>query len=491
MRLLDLAIYDDVLPSPASPFRTLEYGHYLDFFQRSAIFSLKSWHHGFAHAGFGNLAAQLGYSSAKFERILPASEDSNFVPRLAYVTFLGNARALLGHFEDRLIPFIMQLYPGGSFEPGRPESDEWLHRVVQSPMFRRVIATQRLTRDYLIDVIGCPPERVEMIYGGVFESRKTFSFDRDKRFFGNSKNTLDVCFVAHRYGPDMAQKGYDQFVEVAQLLVPRFPQLHFHVVGDYRADDVPLGVTDKHFTFYGKQPSEFFEKFYAGIDVILSANKPGGSGSGAFDGFPTGSCMEAGFHGVLNAVADPLELNVAFRDGHDILIVERDATLTAQRLGTLLADPDRLYAMARAGWDSFRRTFDTDAQLCARTRIIVEELMREEALITRPSHATSGLDQGRQAEHRRLVKIHQELQEKYIVLEDYAKFLQKRLEEIQEKYIVLEDYAKFLQKHLEEFQEKYIVLEDYAKFLQKHYFVLEKRCHALEEQAKQTQSVKI
>jgi glycosyltransferase involved in cell wall biosynthesis len=463
MRLLDLAIYDDVLPSPASPFRTLEYGHYLDFFQRSAIFSLESLHHGFAHAGFGSLGEQLGYTSAKLERILPASESSNFVPRLAYVTFLGNACAMLGHFEDRLIPFIMQLYPGGSFEPGRPDSDKWLRRIVRSPMFRRVVATQRLTRDHLIDVIRCPPEKVEMIYGGVFESRTPFSFDRDKRFFGNGKNTLDVCFVAHRYGPDMAQKGYDKFVEVAQLLVPRFPQLHFHVVGDYRADDVPLGETDNHFTFYDTQPSEFFEKFYAGMDVILSANKPGASGSGVFDGFPTGSCMEAGFHGVLNAVADPLELNVAFRDGHDILIVERDATLTAERLGTLLADPDRLYAMARAGLESFRRTFNTDAQLWARTRIIVEELMREEALIMRPSHAGSWLDQGHLAEQRRLVKTYQELQEKYIALEDYAKNL----------------------------QERYIALEDYAKFLQKHYLDLEERCHALEEKAKQNQSGKL
>jgi hypothetical protein len=309
----------------------------------------------------------------------------------------------------------------------------------------------------------------------VFESRTTFSFDRDKRCFGNGKNTLDVCFVAHRYGPDMAQKGYDQFVEVARLLVPRFPQLRFHVVGDYRADDVPLGETDKHFTFYGTQPSEFFEEFYLGMDVILSANKPGSSGSGVFDGFPTGSCMEAGFRGVLNAVADPMGLNVAFRDGHDILIVERNATLTAERLSILLADPNRLYAMARACVESFRRTFDTDAQLWARTRIIVEELMREEALIMRP-YASSGLDQGHQAEQQRqLVKIYRELQEKYIGLEDYAKFLQKDYHELQEKYIGLEDYAKFLQKDYHELQEKYIVLEGYAKCLQKHYFALEER----------------
>jgi hypothetical protein len=51
----DLAIYDDVLPSPASPFRTLEYGHYLDFFPSSVLVSMEAWHLGFAHAGLGDL----------------------------------------------------------------------------------------------------------------------------------------------------------------------------------------------------------------------------------------------------------------------------------------------------------------------------------------------------------------------------------------------------------------------------------------------------
>jgi hypothetical protein len=89
-----------------------------------------------------------------------------------------------------------------------------------------------------------------------------FDFTRDKRMFGVHKDTIDLCFVAHRYGNDMAQKGYDQFVEVARLLTASDTRLRFHVVGDYRPDDITLDDAGERFTFHGPQPSAFFAEFY-------------------------------------------------------------------------------------------------------------------------------------------------------------------------------------------------------------------------------------
>lgn len=386
----DLAIYDDALPSPGSPFRTLEYCHYLTFFERSALVSLEGWHHGYAHRGLGDLAASLPLPEATQRRSHGRDALDTVVPRLAYVTFLANAANLLAHFEQRRIPFILQLYPGGAFEPHVADSDDALRRIAGSPLCRHIIATQRLTQDYLLGPIGCDPAKVTLIYGGVFDSRVGFDFARDKKQLGRDKDTIDLCFVAHRYGNDMAQKGYDHFVEVARRLSPGDARLRFHVVGDYRPDDLPLGDAAPRFTFHGMQPSAFFAAFYPRMDVILSGNRPLAGAAGPFDGFPTGACMEAGFRGVLNAVADPLDLNVAFEDGRDILIIDRDVERTAGRLAALFADPARLYALAEANWRSFRRVFDVDSQLWQRTRIIVSELMREEQLVVRPAPAAFG-----------------------------------------------------------------------------------------------------
>jgi len=381
----DLAIYDDVLPSATTPFRTLEYGHYLDFFRSSIVVSLKTSHFGFAHAGFGDLGASLPIEERLKGRIFGAEAASEIVPRLAYVTFLGNAQWLLPYFEARRIPFILQLYPGGSFEPNVKASDRHLRAIALSPLCRKIIATQTLTREYLLKQIGCDPAKIEFIYGGVFDSRVNFDFTRDKHYFGIHKDTIDLCFVAHRYGNDMIQKGYDQFVAVARLLAPQDPRLRFHVVGDYDADDVLLGDTAARFTFHGYQPSVFFADFYPHMDIILSANRSANPEIGAFDGFPTGACMEAGFRGVLNCIADPLHLNVAFEDGRDIMLIDNDPPRTAQRLASLFAAPDQLYALARANWERFRAVFDIDRQLWARTKLITAELLREEVLVTRPS----------------------------------------------------------------------------------------------------------
>ncbi len=388
----DLAIYDDVMPSGASPFRTLEYGHYLDFFPASVLISLQEWHFGLAHPGFGDMRATLPFDDRMKGRILGPEAARDMVPRLAYVTFLGNAQRLLPYFEARRIPFILQLYPGGSFEPNVAASDQHLREVVHSPLCRKVITTQTLTREHLLQRIGCHPAKIEFIYGGVFDSRVEFDFVRDKRLFGTHKNTIDLCFVAHRYRDDMSQKGYDQFVEVARLLAAQDPRLRFHVVGDYRPDDIPLGPAAARFTFYGRQPSVFFAGFYPSMDVILSANNPAGLEAGWFDGFPTGACMEAGFRGVLNCVTDPLRLNIAFADGRDIILINRDPTRTAARLGAIFADPHRLYTLARANCERFREVFDVDRQLWARTRLITAELLRAEALVIRPAAPFSALE---------------------------------------------------------------------------------------------------
>jgi len=387
----DLAIYDDVLLSPASPFRTLEYEHYLGFFNSSVLVSMEAWHFGFAHHGMGDLAAQLPIAESLKDRILTLDQAANLVPRLAYVTFLGNAQRLLPYFEKRRIPFILQLYPGGSFEPNVAASDEHLRKVAMSPLCRRIITTQTITSKHLLEKIGCDASKIEFIYGGVFDSNVKFSFERDKKLFGRDKDTIDICFVAHRYSNNFAQKGYDQFVEVARALASD-ERFRFHVVGDYTPDDIPLGSAELVTTYYGAQKNAFFDSFYSSMDIVLSPNHPAGLGCGAFDGFPTGSCMEAGFRGVVNCITDPLKLNVAFNDGRDIMIIDRNVERTIERLRNVTADPAILYELARANQASFRRVLDIDAQLVARTRVIVEELLQEEQLVTRPSVSLSGLD---------------------------------------------------------------------------------------------------
>lgn len=389
----DLMMVDDIIPSDFSPFRTIEYEHYLRFFN-SALLSLEGWHTWIGNESFEDLLDRFPVDPDLKPRIVQFRTHSNITARLAYVTFLGNAIRLVPFFESRGIPFILQLYPGGGFEIDRPETDEKLRRVLLSGLCRKVIVTQRITERYIIDKIGCDPAKIEHIFGGVFESRGAFSFDRDKVFYPRDKDTIDLCFVAHKYAGNITSKGYDHFAAIAVELAGSFAHLRFHVVGDYLPGDVSLGEFTSRFTFHGRRSSAFLADFYKSIDAIISINRPFDLTPGSFDGFPTGACVEAGFHGVLNCINDPLDLNPCFTDGVDIIVLNLDQQRSAARLRDLIGNPSELYRIAEQGRRKFHDVFDTNWQLWARTRVIAAELIRHEGLIVRPAPDPSVLDSG-------------------------------------------------------------------------------------------------
>ena len=376
---VDLLIIDNIVPSTFSPFRTLEYGHYLSFFD-SAVLSLEGWQGLIENTNFDELVGKFPVPPEKRQRILRFKEDAHISARLAYVTFLGIALDLMPYFRERNLPFILQLYPGGGFQIGQPDADDDLRQVLLSDLCRGVIVTQTLTREYILNRIGCDPQKITLVFGGVFDSRVHFDFSKDKKFYPTHKDTLDLCFVAHKYvDADIRHKGYDRFVEIAQRLTPDHPHLRFHVVGNYSAEDLPLGSASERFTFYGRQDSQFFESFYSRMDAIISINRPFSRRPGIFDGFPTGSCIEAGFHGVLNCINDPLNLNPVLVDGRDFLLLNDDTDQSVSALRELLSDPSRLYALAYANWRKFLEVFDLNAQLWARSRVIATELSKHGA----------------------------------------------------------------------------------------------------------------
>ncbi|UXN58947.1 hypothetical protein [Phyllobacterium zundukense] len=387
----DLLIIDDIYPSNFSPFRTIEYNHYMWFFD-AAVLSMEGSQLWIENSKIGEHIEKLDLDSKYKSRISSFRDGHKIGGKIAYITFLGNAYKLLPYLTARGLPFILQLYPGGGFAIDQPETDEKLKAVLLSPLCKKVITTQTITKDYIVDKIGCSPEKIEFIFGGVFDSRIDFDYYRDKVVYGKHKETIDLCFVAHKYGDDLVSKGYDYFLEVAQTLEQKFSNLRFHVVGDYSPGDIPLENIAKKTTYYGRQPSSFFADFYPKMDAIVSFNRPFVLMPGAFDGFPTGACLEAGFRGVANIINDPLNLNIAFKDGEDLLILNDDFQSSIEKISRLLADQNALMNLGVGTWRAFHRTMDLDAQLWARTKVIGDELLKHTALVAVAPFTKSSLD---------------------------------------------------------------------------------------------------
>ncbi|QFR34840.1 glycosyltransferase [Ancylobacter sp. TS-1] len=375
---LDLIVIDDAFPHPQSAFRLEEYDTYLAMFERARVFT-----NGQAFAFFNEdrplaevIAEHDRRSPALRGRTLPlADRPPTVTARFGYAVFAGNAWANVEFFEARNIPFAFTLYPGGAFVMEDEASDRRLRKIFSSPMFRKVIVTQTISRDYLLRKSLCEPDSIEFIYGVVTPEANLAPPDAAHLHYKYGKDTLDICFTAHKYTPDGHDKGYDIFLDVARALAARFEDCRFHVVGGFGEDDLPIAGLEGRITFYGGRDQEWLRRFYRDKDLILLCNVPFVVFPGAFDGFPTACGSDAMLNEVALFCTDPLNLNCAFVDGQDMVIVPHEIEAIVDRLSWYREHPDALRALGSNGRARAAQVYGFEAQLAPRLALLQQEII--------------------------------------------------------------------------------------------------------------------
>lgn len=373
----DVAIIDNVFPHPLSAFRMQEFESYLKEFD-----SLKIYVSGVSRPALGpetveDLVANFKRFHPQYGNRVEALDEYTVInARLMYVVFLENTYRNIERIEAFGIPFVFTLYPGGWFGLNNADSDRFLRRVMASPCFRRVIVTQRITYEYLIRNAFCTAGEIEFIFGVVTPLEAIEREYEGKKHFGVEKSTLDICFVAHKYTERGVDKGYDVFIDVARELSRKWENVQFHVVGGFDASDIDVSDIEERITFYGGRDITWFDDFYRDKDIILSPNIPSMIFTGSFDGFPTGTCVDAGLRKTAVFAADALGLNTHFVDGEDVVIVPHDAPAIARLIEGYYRDPERLRAVAENGARTMKRLYGYEAQIAPRVRILRQELGR-------------------------------------------------------------------------------------------------------------------
>jgi glycosyltransferase involved in cell wall biosynthesis len=373
----DLAILDDVFPHPLSAFRLQEFSVYLEEFPRARVYSSGESLRLLGSTPLDRLVSDFKRNHPDHAKQLePLEKETPLRARLVYIVFLGNAYVNIDRIEAARTPFVFCLYPGGMFALDNPRSDSMLARVTSSPCFRKVLVTQRITYDYLLQKRFCSHEQIELVFGVVTPSAPDEADYRDKRRFGIDKDTLDICFVAHKYTARGVDKGYDLFVDVARRLRERHGDIRFHVVGGFDEHDIDVTALGDRIAFYGPRPTEWFDEFYRDKDIILSPNRPSAIFPGAFDGFPTGTCVDAGLRRTAVFCSDPLDLNTHFEDGEEIVVVPLDAAKTTAILERHYREPQRLARLADRGCRKMRRLYSLEAQMGPRLALLRREIAR-------------------------------------------------------------------------------------------------------------------
>ncbi len=374
---VDLLVFDDYFPDPISGFRWQEYLAYLAEFPSMTIATTGDCRIRYDNdVSFKQLVSNFKRKYPDYtNKLIKYYPELNFNAKVVSVDFLSLTYRFIEHIEKLAVPFVFTLYPGGTFQLGIPVSDDKLKRVFSSPCFRKVIVTQKITYDYLIEHNFCSPDQIEFIFGCVVPQNQLVIENYDKNFFGFGKDTLDICFVAHRYTEKGVGKGYDVFIEVAHQLCQLHPKIHFHVVGGF--DDTVFDVSDikDRITFYGVQKADWFDEFYRNIDIILSPNIHSIKLNGVFDGFPTTTCIDAGLRNTAIFCTDELHLNDQFFiDREEIVIIPHNAEKITEIIESYYQNPQQLKAISDNGREKILQLYGYEAQISPRVRILKKEI---------------------------------------------------------------------------------------------------------------------
>lgn len=360
----DIIILDDLYPHPVSSFRNIEFKAYKKQFNKVEI-----------HSSGDALSAVHEQSALKelIQKHDPSTIQFNhhrkLKSKLAYSIFLSNIDGFLKVIERNKIPFIFTLYPGGFFFLDTPETNFKLKRVFNSKYFKKVIVTQKISYEYLIENQLCNKNQIEFIYGVVSPPISDPSIRRSQI----NKTGINICFVANKQMQHGYDKGYDLFIESILILQKTIHNIHVHIVGPYNTDDYDVSLV-KNITFHGLLNQKELHAFFLSQDMIISPNRAFVLKDGAFDGFPTAACTEAAANGVAMFVTDPLNQNIHFKNNTDIVIINDIASDIAKTTSYYIKNKEELKKISHNGFKKVQDVYSYKNQIEKRIEILTKLL---------------------------------------------------------------------------------------------------------------------
>lgn len=378
----NLIIIDNIFPSRLSPFSYEEISSYLrnisdsyalGTYLSTIALSTESLREG--QIKFKNenqdIADRLGY----FSNELALKLDT----KMMYFIFKSTTKYYLELLKKKKCSFIFELYPGGGFLFDNPECDKDLKEIMSLKGFRKVVVTQKPVMDYLLRKKICKKNQIELIFGVVMESKnKNKSYSKTK-FYKNGKDTLDIVFMAHRYNEIGKDKGYDLFIETAKALSKKYKDIRFHVVGNYDENVIDVEEIKNKIKFYGAMDKNEFDRFYSDKDIIISPNRPNVLAPGAFDGFPTASCTEAGMREVVMVCSDEFGMAKGYYENKkNVVIIKNDVNDIVEKIVWLHKNPEKIKEIAKNTRDKIIDLYSFEKQMKPRIDLIRKELKIKE-----------------------------------------------------------------------------------------------------------------
>jgi lipopolysaccharide transport system ATP-binding protein len=111
-------------------------------------------------------------------------------------------------------------------------------------------------------------------------------------------------------------------------------------------------------------------EFFLSQDVMVAPSRRYAQTGTEFDGFPTGTCIEAALCGVALICSDELSQNRYYAAGEDLLICPPEPDDLVRCMEEFLHDPARLLTVRRNGRKRTVSLYRPEAQLLPRSRFL-------------------------------------------------------------------------------------------------------------------------
>lgn len=374
LKKYDLLIIDNVFPNSLSPFSYEEISSYLDNIDNSMALCTYS-----ATAALNK--EKLSEGLIKYKQSHPEiahkvttynyDKAIKYDSKLMYFIFKSTTMNYYDLIKKKKCNFVFELYPGGGLYFDDPVCDNDLRKIMKLKGFKKVIVTQEPVKKYLLKKKLCKANQIEMIFGVVMNEESIIKDYPKSLFYGKNKNTCDIVFMAHKYNELGKDKGYDLFIDTAKKLCEKYDNIYFHVVGNFDKDTIDVETIKDHIRFYGTLEKSKFDEFFKDKDMIISPNRPGILANGAFDGFPTASCTEAGVRKVVMLCSDELDMcQNYYSNGENIIIIKNNVNDIAEKIENLYNNPNRIEEIAEEGRKRIMKLYSYDSQINPRVELL-------------------------------------------------------------------------------------------------------------------------
>ncbi len=378
---VDIMIIDNIFPSELSQFTYQEITSYLNHFKNSVCISTGEFLTCFNDDNFD---IEIQKYKIKYPllhtKVMDYSDNKVRIyrPQLLYFIFFSTVKLNWRYISKKKVPFIFELYPGGGFFFDDPDCDYMLKKIMSSKYFRKVIVTQSIVKDYLLKKKLCKENQIEFIFGVVMPLNSIELKYNQKKNYIIDKPNLDIVFMAHKYTKFGIDKGYDIFIEVAKKLSDLHDNIFFHVVGGFNEEDIDVSNIYHRIKFYGNLTKEDFDKFFIDKDIIVSPNIPNVIAPGAFDGFPTASCTEAGLRKTSIFCTDCLSMNSnRYKIGTEIEIIDHNADNIVNKINYYYNHPKELKQLGNNGSIAIKKLYDYEHQIKPRIDILEKYIRKD------------------------------------------------------------------------------------------------------------------